>query len=98
MPTIVTKLERDYTKKTQTAPNFEKQAFNQNSWSEQLETIRTGTRTTTYGTSDLNFGEVLDVLNDFENGGACIKIYQVIFNPVQNSYDLLFTTHSKTQI
>lgn len=98
MPTIVKKVERDYSKKQVTAPNFEKQAFNQSTWSEQLETIIVGTTTTTYGTTDLNFYEVLATLNDYENGGACIKNYQVIFNPINGSYDLLFTTQSKTEL
>lgn len=90
---------RDYASKNKVAPLFEQQPYNQSTWSEQLETLIVGTTTTTYGSFGLPTGEsCLAVLNDFENGTACIKTYNIVFNPNDSTFFVIFTTQSKTSI
>jgi hypothetical protein len=97
MPLNINKKIRDYANKTKVAPDFEKQPYNQATWSEQLETLIVGTTTTTYGAFSITNAGALAVLNDYENGGACIKCYQIVWNIDSGSYDLFFTTQSKTE-
>ena len=97
MPLNINKKVRDYANKSKVAPDFEKQPYNQSTWSEQLETIIVGTTTTTYATFGISNNAVLAVLNDYENGGASIKFYQVVYDPNSGNFDLYFTTQSKTE-